>query len=136
MHCSKRLQCLLYLLALVGVACTTGHCRRGENTVLERVDPKPPTGYEEKDLGSIMVAKSDGSLQCNQRDGISLESMAERDLKGIEVLASEKMNDGLMRIQVCGADTGMLNVYTIRHKDLRKAQKAGFTLFKTKEKAN
>jgi len=99
------------------------------------VDPKPPTGYEEENLGSIRVGKSDGSLQCGMKVGVSLSDMSEAELKGIKILSSEKKNDGLMRIQSCGASTGMMNTYEIRHQDLRKAQNAGFTVIKSYKKA-
>ena len=123
-------------MALIAVACSTGHCRRDGKEVLEKVDPKPPSGYEEENLGSLRVGKADGSQQCGMRAGVSLEDMAKEELPGVKILSSEKRNDGLMRIQSCGADTGMLNTFEIRHQDLRKAQKAGFTLIKEDKKAN
>jgi hypothetical protein len=129
---SLQLKKIYYLLVFALVACSTGHCRRGADEVLEKVEPKPPTAFEQEDLGSIRVSKPDGSLQCNMREGLSLEDMASRELKDIQIINSEKMNDGLMRIQACGTPTGMLNVYTIRHQDLRKAQLAGFSLVKEK----
>ncbi len=128
-----KMKSLNYILLLLFVACSTGHCRRGADQVLEDIEPTPPSGFEQKDLGSIRVAKPDGSLQCNMREGITLESMAKKELKGVNILASEKMNDGLMRIQQCGTPTGMINIYTIPHKDLRVAQKAGFELLSQKK---
>ena len=130
----NKIKSFLWCSTLLVVACSTGHCRRDGNEVLQKIDAKPPTGYEQQDLGSIKVSKSDGSLQCGERVGLPLEAMAKEQLPGVKVLSSEKLNDGLMRIQSCGADTGMINVYEIRHQDLRKAQKAGFTIFKTKKK--
>lgn len=127
------LKFLLWSCTLIVVACSTGHCRRGEKDVLKPLDPKPPTGYEEEDLGSLFVGKSDGSLQCGMREGIPLKEMAKKDLPKVKILSSEKKNDGLMRIQSCGAATGMLNVYEIKHQDLRKAQRAGFTVIKKKD---
>ena len=132
MDAKSKLKSVLWSLTLILVACSTGHCRRDGKEVLKNIDAKPPTGYEQQDLGSIKVSKSDGSLQCGMRAGMSLEDMAQKELPGVKILSSEKLNDGLMRIQSCGAETGMLNVYQIRHQDLRKAQKAGFTLFNTK----
>ena len=125
---------VLWCMALVFVACSTGHCRRDSKEVLQKIDPKPPTGYEEENLGSIRVAKSDGSQQCGIKAGISLSDMANEELPGVTILSSEKQNDGLMRIQSCGASTGMMNTYEIRHQDLRKAQKSGFTVLKTEKK--
>ncbi len=73
----------------------------------------------------VRVFKPDGSLQCGMGSKISLETM-EKDLRGIKVLSRTNMNDGLMRIQVCGAPTGQSNVYEINRSDLEKALKAGF----------
>ncbi len=121
---------LLLLLTLFLVACASGHCRRDSKEVLKDIEPEPPKGYEQEDLGSIQVAKPDGSRQCGMRAGVSLEDMAKEQLPGVNIISSEKKNDGLMRIQSCGAETGMLNTYEIKHQDLVKAQKAGFTVFK------
>lgn len=129
------LKSLIYCLAFIFVACSTGHCRRdGSGEVLKTIEAKPPTGYEQENLGEITIAKADGSLQCGLSAGKSLEQMAKDDLPGIKILASEKKNDGLMRIQSCGAETGMLNTYKIRHQDLSKAQKAGFRVTGSKSK--
>lgn len=128
----QKARSLLWLLTLIVVACSTGHCRRdGSGKVLEKIDAKPPAGYQQESIGNIVVGKPDGSLQCGQGVGVSLENMAKRDLGGVKIIASEKKNDGLMRIQACGTPTGMLNTYTIDHKDLRKAQSSGFTVLKT-----
>ncbi len=127
---SLKLKALLSLIFLGAVACSTGHCRRDGLGVLEDVDAKPPTGYTQEDLGSITVVKPDGSLQCEARTGIPLDVMARQDLPGVEIIESEKRPDGLMRIQVCGTETGILNTYKIKHKDLLKAQKAGFIVQK------
>jgi hypothetical protein len=56
---------------------------------------------------------------------ISLEEM-QKELKGIEVFSKTNQNDGLMRIQVCGAPTGDSNVFEIKQEDLEKALKLGF----------
>ena len=120
------------LLWVIG-ACSTGHCRRDGKEMIENIDPKPPTGYEQENLGSIRVAKADGSLQCGMKAGMSLKDMAKEQLPGVKILSAETKNDGLMRIQSCGAQTGMVNIYEIRHQDLIKAQKAGFTVFKVQK---
>lgn len=73
----------------------------------------------------IFVHKPDGSLQCNQGSPISVEEM-KKDLKDIPVYSSRKQNDGQMRIQVCGAPTGMSNVYEIDRAQLQKAIELGF----------
>lgn len=127
---NKPFKSFLWCLSLIVVACSTGHCRRDSSEVLKAVDPKPPAGYEQENLGSLKIGKLDGSQQCGMKAGITLADMAESELKGVQILSSEKRHDGLMRIQSCGAPTGMLNVYEIRHQDLRKAQSAGFSLVK------
>ncbi len=123
----------LYSTALIFTACRTGHCRRdrssGEGRVLEKVNPKPPTSYRQGNMGQIVIAKADGSLQCEPNSGLNLNQMAGELLAGIEILSSSKQNDGLVRVQVCGEETGILNTYKIYGKDIIKARKAGFTLF-------
>jgi len=73
----------------------------------------------------VKVYKPDGSLQCGMGQKIPLEVM-EKELKGINVHSRSNRNDGLMRIQVCGAPTGNSNVYEIDRTDLEKALKKGF----------
>ena len=122
---------LLMALLFAGIACSTGHCRRDGSLVPSKVDAKPPTGYTQENLGSIVVGKADGSLQCEMKTGLSLEEMAEKQLNGIKIISSRKAHDGLVRIQTCGVETGMLNLYEIQHQDLSQAQKSGFTVIKT-----
>lgn len=84
------------------------------------------TSSQAKDLTQrVFVYKADGSLQCGQGKKISLDDM-KKDLKDIKVYSSENKSDGMMRIQVCGAPTGMANVYEIDQKDLAAALKLGF----------
>ena len=73
----------------------------------------------------VRIYKPDGSLQCEMGKKVSLETM-EKELKGITVYGKSNRNDGLMRIQVCGAPTGNANVYEINRSDLEKALKKGF----------
>ena len=117
----------------MSVACSTGHCRRDGTKVPAKEDVQPPTGYTQENLGSIFISKPDGSLQCGMKSGMSLEHMQEQ-LGSITILSSEKKHDGLMRVQACGATTGMLNVYEIRQQDLSKAQSLGFSPLKPKVK--
>lgn len=113
---------VLVVLFLVG--CTTGQCRRDGTPVA------PEEGAQtisESQLANeiIAVGKSDNSLQCGYNVGVSLDEMA-KELEGIKILKSEKKHDGLMRIQTCGAQTGMMNVYSIYRKDVKKAVKMGY----------
>lgn len=111
-------------------ACSTGHCRRDGSKVSIKEDVKPPSGYKQEQLGTVFVAKSDGSLQCGVKAGIKIQDMAS-ELKNIEIISAKKEHDGLMRIQACGTGTGLMNVYEIRSQDLSKAQKLGFSLFQS-----
>ncbi|WP_413291499.1 hypothetical protein [Bdellovibrio sp. HCB337] len=76
-------------------------------------------------LDRVKVYKPDGSLQCGQGKATPLADM-QKDLKNIKVHSSFNKNDGMMRIQVCGAPTGNSNVYEIDRKDLEVALKYGF----------
>ena len=99
---------------------------------MEKINPKPPTSYKQKNLGQVIIAKADGSLQCEPNSGLALSQMAEEQLANIEIISSLKQSDGLVRIRLCGEETGVLNTYKIHGKDLVKAQKAGFTLFEVR----
>jgi hypothetical protein len=85
----------------------------------------PPTTAE----GTIRVYKYDNSRQCGQGKPLDLEEMS-KQLKGIKIVSQEKKNDGMMRIQMCGAPTGIANVYEIEQKNMKKAVKAGFREWK------
>lgn len=73
----------------------------------------------------VKVFKPDGSLQCGQGKAVAVTEM-QNQLNGIKVYSSVNRNDGMMRVQVCGAPTGNVNVYEIDRKDLAAAQKKGF----------
>ncbi len=73
----------------------------------------------------VKVYKADGTLQCNQGKQISLSEMA-KQLSGIQVFSQSNLNDGMMRIQVCGAPTGQCNVFEIPKTELKKAIGLGF----------
>lgn len=117
---------LLFFAALL----ITASCSHQPCAITERADAKM-TGNEKttsqlKDLSQrVFVYKPDGTLQCGQGQKIPLDTM-KKELGDIEVYSSETKNDGMMRIQVCGAPTGMNNVYEINQKDLEKALKLGF----------
>ncbi len=79
---------------------------------------------------SIEVAKYDGSLQCEMGRPVSLDEM-EKELRAadIAVQAKAKKTDGIQHPQMCGASTGMMNVYRIKTSDLEKARVLGFVLY-------
>ena len=87
-----------------------------------------------KRIPHLEVYKYDGSLQCQRGEEMSLEAMAEElSSRGVEVIASRKGSDGRMRIAMCGASTGRLNVYTIPSKSLPLAREQGFELLVTRQ---
>lgn len=76
----------------------------------------------------VRVYKPDGSRQCAQAKGQSVETM-ERELAGIRVYSREKRKDGLMHIQVCGSPTGVVNLFEIDSTNLKQAEERGFKRF-------
>ncbi len=90
----------------------------------KELDPMDKTSV----LQRVKVYKPDGSLQCGQGKKIDLEKMS-KELKGIQIFSKENKNDGLMRIQVCGAPTGSCNVFQIDQKDSEAALKLGFKVW-------
>ncbi len=82
---------------------------------------------EPADRETVEVAKYDGSIQCQEGSGIPLSKM-QRSLtdEGIEVVSSRRGHDCLMRTQVCGQTTGVINVYRIKKGQLDAAMSLGF----------
>ena len=94
--------------------CASGHCGRDGKAV--SLD-----GSKQK----VFVYKYDGSKQCEDKPGADLKSMS-AELSGVKVFSMSKKSDGQIRVQVCGALTGMANVYEITEADLAKAEALGF----------
>jgi hypothetical protein len=114
----------LYLI-IVAVGCATGHCRKSTPTPVT-VEDKPEDGAVSSDAEAhVFVFKYDGSVLCGGKKAISLKKM-KAELADITVLSSQKKNDGMMHIQVCGSATGVANVYEITAKDMAEADKRGF----------
>lgn len=102
-------------LALGG--CASGHCGRDGKAVQMDLSKK-----------KVFVYKYDGSKQCDETPGLALKEMA-ADFSGVKIFSMDKKNDGQIRVQVCGALTGMANVYEISAKDLPKAEALGFKVW-------
>jgi hypothetical protein len=119
-----RFSSALTALLLLTVGCTTGQCRRDGTPVIAEEGAQT---ISESQMANevVVIGKSDDSLQCGYNVGITLDTMA-RELEGMSILKSSKKHDGLMRIQSCGAPTGMMNVYSIYRKDVKKAVKLGY----------
>lgn len=121
----------LVLLSLLFVtACSTTNCgnERRFNSAKNEENAKMTLDKGALNMKKVKVAKADGTLQCSQGKLIPLVEM-QKDLKDITVFSSLNQNDGMMRIQVCGAATGNHNVYEIAESDLEKAKSYGFKLW-------
>lgn len=116
----------LFLISLVFVlaACQSGNCR-SNRTESEREIKKADALQANSPQSRIKVYKYDGTLQCGMGKTTSVADM-QKELAGIIVYSAENKNDGLMRIQVCGAPTGKANVYEIDKSSLDKAKTYGF----------
>jgi hypothetical protein len=132
----------LILPALVSaslvISCSTGKCRdQKKEKPVSPVDAQTqvlsnppsadmvPTQPGARKESTAKVFKPDGSKQCGEAPGVELSEM-EKQLKGARVISRQKSTDGKMHMQVCGADTGDINLYEIPTADLAKALKAGF----------
>lgn len=128
----------MFCIMGLGLGCQNRPCReiQAEKMAQKKAQnpaPQVPAAHSTDESSAAVVAgqlrvkvyKADGTLQCGMGTRISLEAM-EKQLKGIKVFSRTNMNDGLMRIQVCGSPTGQSNVYEISRSDLEKALKAGF----------
>lgn len=74
----------------------------------------------------VKVYKDDNSVQCGST-GIELDVMGMELINaGIDVVCSQKGNDGMMRATVCDADTGNINIYEIYSVNLPDAVDIGF----------
>ncbi len=94
--------------------------RMGYNPVSKLPD------YQDRPCGSAKVFKYDGSVQC-ENNAIPLEKMAEELVSGgIDVLCSQKGDDGMARAAACGIGTGAINVYSIRQENIPDAEALGF----------
>lgn len=117
-------------VTLAFVGCSTGNCRShqiAKEQAGAEVQPKEnkllpdPTVTER-----VRVYKANGSLQCGQGKRIDPTTMA-KELKEIPVYKSSTENDGKLRIQMCGAPTGNVNVFEIDKTNLERALGFGFT---------
>ncbi len=122
-----KLTALALFFLLVG--CASGQCKRDGTPVVADEEAKT---ISEQELANeiIVIGKSDQSLQCGYNIGMSITQMAQ-ELEGIQILRTEKRHDGLMRVQSCGALTGMMNVYFIYRKDVKKSVRLGYKVLDT-----
>lgn len=115
------------LLVLILVGCSSAQCRKPVSIKKEGEASAVP----EKLLagpGRALVAKRDGSKQCEKPDQSSAKTAEamKKDLKDIKVYDMAKQQDGQMHIALCGSPTGIYNVYEIGEEDAAKALSYGF----------
>ncbi len=79
--------------------------------------------------GRVWIYRSDGSKSCGVRKGVTLTSATnELSGKGVRIFNKRKKHDGIMRMMVCGADTGMQNELHIDGQSLPIAATLGYRL--------
>jgi hypothetical protein len=89
------------------------------------------------DRPTVEVYKYDGSLQCQMGDEVPLDAMAaELEQAGVAVKNRRKGTDGLVHAALCGASSGVINVFEIDSAGLSTAQELGFQLLVTREMSN
>lgn len=80
----------------------------------------------------VRVYKDDQALSCNTQAGIPVRSHGEELLEqNIEIHCSQKGNDGFAYPEICGGDTGSINIFTIHKGDLATAESIGFSRLAT-----
>lgn len=123
----RSISALACIFLLMG--CASGQCKRDGTPVVADEGAKT---ISEQELANeiIVIGKSDQSLQCGYNIGMSIIQMAQ-ELEGIQILRTEKRHDGLMRLQSCGSPTGMMNVYFIYRKDVKKSVRLGYKVLDT-----
>lgn len=124
---SRGFNILFFSLFLNG--CVSGPCHSPSTSPRDEAKQQEADkmgGAQVRDgIKYVKVYKYDGSKQCETGIAIEPEKMAEQ-LEGIEVIKIESLNDGQMRPQFCGHETGQANVFTIPEADVPEAQKRGF----------
>lgn len=109
--------------------CTTGNCRSHQIEKEQEGGVMPPKENKLIPAASVSdrvrVYKADGTLQCAQGVRVDIKEM-QKDLKDIKIYKSFSENDGMLRIQMCGAPTGNSHVFEIDRDNLAKALALGF----------
>lgn len=124
MNKQMKISLLAGLFVLTG--CASGSCKNMQNKNRNSESEIAMENKLNQQLSQkVRVFQYDGTKQCGEGKEISLVDMA-KQLGDIKVYSSKKINDGKMRIQMCGAENGMANVYEIDRNDLSKAIEKGF----------
>lgn len=79
------------------------------------------------DVKLAWISKPDGGVQC-ERPGVTVEEMR-KELKKSVIDALCGAQAGFVVPASCKGDSGVVNVYAIRERDLSRAESIGFTVF-------
>ncbi len=75
----------------------------------------------------VTIYRSAQALQCEPESGVSLaQAEAELAHAGVAGRCGQVGDDGAMRIQLCGADSGRIHLFRIAASDLTAAQALGY----------
>jgi hypothetical protein len=84
-----------------------------------------------KKLPPVNIYKNTGEQQCGEHQGIPLDEMQSVLTKNkIIIYEARTQSDGLVHMTVCGAPSGKIHVFSIPQRDLKKAKKLGFKVWK------
>ena len=78
-------------------------------------------------VASVWVKRSANAASC-EGEGEPL-ALARKNLEGakVRILQEKRAGDGMMHIQMCGADTGEQNFFQIPKSELEQAKAVGFS---------
>jgi len=75
----------------------------------------------------VQIYRSAQALQCEPTSGISLaQAEAELAHAGIAARCGQAAQDGAMRIQMCGADSGRIHLFRVAASQLEAAKALGY----------
>jgi hypothetical protein len=131
----------LFLLVFL-VGCSHSECKNipQRDAALAAQQQSSPTPTEsvtpvntksEANSKLIQIYKETGAKQCGEGDAIPLQKVKEQLTKNkVEPLDAKTQSDGYMHMQVCGAPTGEIHVFTIQKSQLKRATALGFKILK------
>lgn len=93
--------------------------------------PLPQSGNQQ----SAWIAKDLGLKQCEQLSAQDALDRTQQLLRRnqINIFAAYCADDGMMRVQLCGAPQGKLGLYKIKHAELAQAEALGFKPVQARE---
>lgn len=119
---------LILFFLLSGASCSQTNCRPDRSGLAKPDGAAAAAELPQREVPvyeRVRVYKADGSLQCGQGKKTAISAVA-KQLDGIKIFSQSKRNDGMMRIQKCGAETGDAHVFEIAKDQLPEAIGRGF----------